>query len=416
MFYETFSEKKKGHKKWVGMLVIMLLVFACFLVAYIFSDLFIAKQVTVILLFACSMSYFVKVSKRKSLVIATLYQGLLLAVDYITYAVNGSLFDNYEITEHYYRSGSMLVIILCKVLLFLCVLIVKMKMGQTKAEILTDTEWIRFLFFPVFTIITITAMIATVGSVENLTQKNILLVIAFGMVGMNIVVFYLINDIVEREVQISKKEMFEVELKNQKQMYQTISENYDKQRRKVHEFKNEIMCIESLLIKNQYEELEKYISTIHSKLSKEKDAIDVNHVMINAIINTKYQEAINKGIVFVFRVNDLSNIRVSDEDIVVILANLLNNAIEACEKCSGLKVIKLKFLKEEEHIVLAVKNTSNENPVYENGIILTSKVIEPEEHGLGIRNVIHLIEAYHGSYVIKSSEAKFYFSIIIPNH
>ncbi len=45
-------------------------------------------------------------------------------------------------------------------------------------------------------------------------------------------------------------------------------------------------------------------------------------------LNTKYQEAISKNIVFVFKVNDLSKIVIDDEDLVVILANLLNNAIE----------------------------------------------------------------------------------------
>ena len=44
------------------------------------------------------------------------------------------------------------------------------------------------------------------------------------------------------------------------------------------------------------------------------------------------EEAISKNIVFVFKVNDLSKIVIKDEDLVVILANLLNNAIEACEK------------------------------------------------------------------------------------
>ena len=37
-----------------------------------------------------------------------------------------------------------------------------------------------------------------------------------------------------------------------------------------------------------------------------------------------------------------------DEDIVVILSNLLNNAIEACEKCSGKKFMKMKLVKEKD--------------------------------------------------------------------
>ncbi len=413
MFYEVFCEKKKFHRGF-NYLIIFFLVSFCYLIASIFTHNFIVKQGIIIVLFALTMFIFMQVSLRKTFIIATLFQGLLLVVDYIAFSINGSLFSNFDVTLHHYKIESMLVIIFSKVILFICVIIVKKKMGHKSTEILTDAEWIRFLFFPIFTILTVAGMIATIGYVVNQMQVRILLVIAVGMAAMNVVVFYLISDIVERELQIRKREMFEVEVKNQTQMYRTISENYDKQRNKVHEFKNEILCIESLLIKKQYEELEKYIRTISIKLRKERDAINTNNVIINAIINTKYQEAINKGIVFVFRVNDLSNIKVTDEDMVVILANLLSNAIEACEKCSNQKVIKLKFLKEEDDIILSVKNTCNQPVIFEDGGIRTSKLKDSQEHGIGVKNIIAMIEKYDGYYVIKNNDLEFYFSIIIP--
>ena len=65
-----------------------------------------------------------------------------------------------------------------------------------------------------------------------------------------------------------------------------------------------------------------------------------------------------------FKVNDLSKIVIKDEDLVVILANLLNNAIEACEKCEKKKTIKLKFVIEENLIVLSVRNTCSNLIIY----------------------------------------------------
>ena len=64
-----------------------------------------------------------------------------------------------------------------------------------------------------------------------------------------------------------------------------------------------------------------------------------NHVIVNAILNTKYQESEDKGIVFVVKINDLSHAKIQDEDMVIILSNLLNNAIEACQSCTD-KIIK----------------------------------------------------------------------------
>lgn len=250
---------------------------------------------------------------------------------------------------------------------------------------------------------------------ETPEQTTLLFISAFGMIGMNIVVFYLISDIVERETQLYENRIFRLQAKSQAEKYQSISENFDKQKKKTHEYKNQIECMESLLEKKQYLKLEEYVKGICGRLDKELDAIDTNNIIVNAILNTKYQEADENGIVFVLRVNDLSELRIKDEDIVTILSNLLNNAIEACKKCErGRRVLKIKFVNEDDMIKIGVRNTFN-NPIrYENGEIKSTKMLQAEEHGAGIKNIIEVIKKYDGSYVIKDDDQEFYFSIIIP--
>jgi sensor histidine kinase regulating citrate/malate metabolism len=258
-------------------------------------------------------------------------------------------------------------------------------------------------------------MLSVFDYVQTVEQANLLFVVAFGMVGMNILVFYLINDIVEREVQMHENKVFQLQAKNQLEMYRSISENFDNQKRKTHEYKNQISCIESLLEKKQYSKLEEYVKKIYGSLNNEPDAINTNHVIVNAVLNTKYKEADENGIVFVLRVNDLSQLRMDDEDIVTILSNLLENAIEACKKCeSGKRIIKLKLVNEDGMIKIGVRNTFK-NPIhYENGEIISTKMLRTEEHGVGIKNIIEVIEKYNGSYVIKNDDEEFYFSIVIP--
>jgi sensor histidine kinase regulating citrate/malate metabolism len=258
-------------------------------------------------------------------------------------------------------------------------------------------------------------MLSVFDYVQTVEQANLLFVVAFGMVGMNILVFYLINDIVEREVQMHENKVFQLQAKNQLKMYRSISENFDKQKRKTHEYKNQISCIESLLDKNEYSKLKEYVKKIYGSLNSESDAINTNNVIVNAILNTKYKEADEDGIVFVLRVNDLSQLRMDDEDIVTILSNLLENAIEACKKCeSGKRIIKLKLVNEDGMIKIGVRNTFR-NPVrYENGEIKSTKTLQTDEHGVGIKNIMEVIEKYNGSYVIKNDNGEFYFSIVIP--
>lgn len=414
MFFESFCDVPKEQKKWQKVLLILLLISAFYMCGLTLSKWIIMKQITAIIVTAIIMHFYFKASFKKSVVLAMLYQGLLLLVDYLAYAGNSSIISKEGAVHHEYALEGNLVIIFSKVILFLCILVVKKQFGKKSTEMLADTEWTRFLFFPFFTIITVVAMLMIFQYTENQAQANALYSIAFGMVVMNVFVYYLINDIVTREAKLHEKEILELQVKNQIEMYRSVSENFEIQKRKLHEFKNHILCIEALLKDEEYDETRKYVSNISKTFLTERNVINTNHVIINAILNTKYQEAINKHIVFVFRVNDLSGIKMEDEDLVVVLANLLNNAIEACEKCTDKKVIKLKLLIEDEMIIFSVKNTYNQPLLYDNNEIKTSKAVMPDEHGVGIKNIVRIVEKYRGEYVIQNNDKEFYFSIIIP--
>ena len=360
------------------------------------------------------MIWHVKISLKKSFALAILFDALLLAMDYLIYLISRWFSLNSESLGQQYAIGLTLASLLAKVILFFIILIIRKQFGKKSMEMMLDTEWLRFLFFPVFTIVAISAMVPVFGHMQTIEQANLLSIITFGMVVMNIVVFYLINDILEREMKMHENNVFQIQAKNQLEMYRSISENFDNQKRKTHEYKNQISCIESLLDKKQYSKLEEYVKKIYGSLNNEPDAINTNNVIVNAILNSKYQEAEAKGIVFVFRVNDLSELKMKDEDVVIILANLLNNAIEACETCDDKKVIKFKFVKEDDMIIIAVKNTFIYDVIYENGEIKSTKTSNVDEHGVGIKNVLKIIDKYDGSYVIEDKDKEFFFSIIIP--
>lgn len=105
----------------------------------------------------------------------------------------------------------------------------KKQFGKKSTEVLTDAEWTKFLF-PVFTIITIITLLMEFQYTENEMQANALYSISFGMVVMNVFVYYLINDIVIRDAKLHEKEMLELQVKNQIQMYRSVSENFDIQK------------------------------------------------------------------------------------------------------------------------------------------------------------------------------------------
>ena len=414
IFFESFG-KKRRDSNWQNFAVIFCTIICCYLVALIFYNKFILKQILVIVMIALFMSAYVEVQLIKSIILSLLFQGLLLSVDYLTLWVNISLFKSIADINKYHLIGASMITVVSKILLFFIAVLIRKKIGDKTSYALSNADLLRFMFFPIFTIFTIIALIITSGSIENQKQNNVFLAISLCLAGMNLLVFYLINDILKREIRVRESELFRLRAKNQTDMYRSVSENFVKQRKITHEYKNQILCIESLINTGNYEELKNYIKNISGHLSTELDYIKTNNVIVDAILNSKYKETLEKSIIFIFQLNDLSKININDEDIVVILSNLLSNAIEACEKYSGKKVIKLKFIEEGGNIIISVKNTYNGKLEIRDGEIQTSKIYDNDEHGIGIKNIIDVIEKYQGSYTIQNDKEEFYFSIMLPN-
>lgn len=57
--------------------------------------------------------------------------------------------------------------------------------------------------------------------------------------------------------------------------------------------------------------------------------------IVDGILDTKYQEVKQKDVVLALKVNGLSNWSIADEYVVIILSNILDNALEACERCNN---------------------------------------------------------------------------------
>ena len=413
IFFETFCEVRYTEKKLRNNMIIFILILLIYGTAIFLADNLVIKEVVIVGVTATVMYRYLQINLLKSFLLSGLFHALLLLVDYLTLLLAVTFFEGITQLGQEYIIEGVLTIVLAKTVLFFCVILFKQYIGRKRAILLSDAEWLKFIYFPVFTICILVAMINTLGGMENQKAEEIFFVIAIGLAGMNIVVFYLINDILEREYRIRENELFKVQVSNQMKLYQSISENFEKHRRKTHEFKTQILCIDSLLANKNLKEVEEYVRNISGMLSKELDAINTNHTIINAILNTKYAEAIDKAILFVIKINDLSEIKIRDEDIIVILSNLLNNAIEACAK-SDKKVIKVKFVREKQSVILSVRNTYQGEISCHNGEILTTKEENKDEHGIGIHNIIDTIKKYNGSYVIKAEKGEFYFSSIIP--
>lgn len=410
LFYDAFSEKRykdRGINLILGVFTIGVFVSAVFAL----DNYMVVKLLVLIIAITLIMTLSKKLVLWKSFVIAMLYYGLIGAIDILFYISYMALIDNFHVP--YSEINWSLATILSKLADFLAVIIIKKHVSKGDSTYnLKGSEWLRFIVFPVFTVGMILTMMSDTQVIGDAHLENVYLLFAIGLVLITVAAFYLICDIVKRERIIREDDLFREKVKNQTEMYRSVYDNYEVHRKRAHEYKNQIMCMEALLQKKEYVELEKYITEIGGKLTDADSNINTNNALIDAIINTKYREMEEQGILLVMKFNEMADLWMDDEDVVVILSNLLNNAIEACEKCEE-KTVKMKLMKEPDDIIVSVRNTYNGEIVMKGDEIQTSKS-DKAEHGLGIKNVIEAVEKYGGSYSINHDEKEFAFSICIP--
>ncbi len=408
MFVETFARKRENRSVCIIWIFLMALTILDCFTSILFVRNFVAKQIVIVMSGTIIMWLCYQISFLKSSLIILFYQGLCFVTDYIAWMGLQKLL---AVTLVKTTMLELLMGTLSQLLIFSFIIVLRHNFTQDSAETLTNLEWIKFSVFPAFTITAIIAILINFDGLENEIQMNTLICLAFGMLILNIFIFYLLWDAIEREVKIRKDQLSTERAKSETAMYRQISENFDQQKKREHEYKNEMMVISSLLKQNEIEKLHTLLDKYNAEIAHRIDAIDTKHVIVNAVLNTKHQEAREKGIVFVLKVNDLSGLSMEDQDIVVILSNMLNNAIEACEKCTGKRIIKVKTIKNGGTIIFSVINTLQDPPLLIDGKYRTTK--EGQCHGMGIENVKEIVNKYGGTCAIRYDKEQFYFVVYL---
>lgn len=391
----------------------VILVLCDIVISYLFLNQVAIKQITVIFVNAIILWVIYAVKLPKAFVLIVSFQGCEIAIEYLVFVILQYIFGLKVADLLQNDVRSYILGLFCYLILFCVISVIRKSMPKKGGYLLTQMEWVRYSVFPLFSIVTILILMLRFDFVENNSQGMILIWVVSGLVIMNILIFSLLSDALKRENELAEFRVIQERGKSDTEMYRSMIKQYDEQRKMVHEFKNHMLCIVSLAKHEETEKLNDYISKIQDNMNEEHDLIDTNHKIINRILNAKYLEACQKKILLVIKANDLSEIVMEDQDVVVLLSNILNNAIEACEQCEK-KVIKLKMLKERDWLTVSVSNSYEQEPIVQAGKFITRKTENVQYHGLGIENIKDVVEKYKGTYHIKHENNQFQFSVLLP--
>lgn len=225
-----------------------------------------------------------------------------------------------------------------------------------------------------------------------------------------------------RELQREKEQHFieEQQVKAMKYRLEEAEQFYGSIRKVRHEMKNHMMNIKGLVAGEQYEAVDSYIARLDETIQELDYKYTTGNPVTDVIINDKCRQAEALGIHFEVEFYYMEENQISVFDMGIILNNLLDNAIEACQKVEPAeRYIRLILKRKSPFLLLEVENSFNGIAVQwnEDGLPRTTKLSVQDkgcsEHGLGLGNVKETAERYLGGVDIKINRNKFRITVML---
>lgn len=305
---------------------------------------------------------------------------------FVSMVSDGELSDIYEekITNRFFS-----MILVQVILIFVYDLILKYSVSSLKKK-----EWNLVLSIMMISFLSLAFIHVTLININfDIYYVRFLMASEFGIIILNIVCFYMTYELSKSNIETE-----ELRIRTQQDEYrihyaENIRSQYEEIRRIRHDMKQDLTVISALYREGKYKEADRYADKISDSLTKLDTLIDVGNDFINAILKSKLSIAKERGIdVLCVASNNIGG--VEDTDLCNLLGNILDNSIDAAEKCEN-GFIEISIDSDEDKIHIMAVN-SIKNPVLENNAALISTKPNNKLHGYGIKTIRSIAEKYNG--------------------
>ncbi len=271
-------------------------------------------------------------------------------------------------------------------------------------------KWMLLVsFFPLTSLFMLMALFLICRDQRDLTQPVAFFCIFLGIA--NVAIVYVVS-LIEQDTEVKQQNnILSQQMEIQTASILALDKAYRQQRQTTHDFQNHLCTISDLLAQKSYETAAKYVRELSQAQTSRILIVNTHHPIIDAILNQKYQMAVESQIEMRFCINDLSGIQLSASELVVLLSNLLDNAIEACRRIDTERLIRCTIL-ENDGSFLSIRNTSLPVLITEHGIATTKA--SASEHGYGLPSVCRILDGLHAEYAYNYENGWFQFTAEIP--
>lgn len=195
-----------------------------------------------------------------------------------------------------------------------------------------------------------------------------------------------------------------------------VEQFYHGIRQMKHEMKSHMTNIKGLVRNGSYGDIEQYIDHMDESMNVFEITIKTGNTVTDVIVNDKQKATEKQGIQFQSEFSYPKSDGYNAYDIGVIINNLLQNALEACEKMAeGKRYIYLSGRQKKKFYMINVKNSFEGEVIFDTktNLPLSTKGKDIALHGIGLSNVKREADKYMGDVDIRARKNEFSVAVLL---
>lgn len=306
-------------------------------------------------------------------------------------------------------------IVISKLLVFTIVKIYEYK-RNTSHTLVHQKILIPLVLMPISSILVIYIISEKAFIITN-TYDALLIVIAISLlIAANIFIFYLFEKQLKQEQEKIKLEFFKEQLESQKKHFEELTENQRRINKAIHDTKNQLLAILGYIENSQNSIAIENLNSLCNNISGRQNFINTGNIAVDSLLNAKINRINGLNITLETSIFLEQNNQIEEIDLCVILGNLLDNAMEACESIplAVERKIKLKIVQVDEYLSIEIRNSTFDKVEFNKGKIFTTKK-DKLFHGFGLESIKEMVEKYNGHINYEQEEKTFTVRILLQN-
>lgn len=392
-FMGVFFERKGINKRIENLSYLSY--YVCITGIYLFINIPIVMLTSnVLALLFLSLNY--QASMKQRVLSVFLIYLILLCSESIVVLLTGHISSTIFAKNNYSSISGMIGI---QIFSYMMVLIIENYQNVKKGAIIPIVYWLAVLLIPSASLyITVMLLLAS-----GLANWQILIGIILLLL-INVATFYLYDSIIAEMDEKMTNKMLIQQNNNYERQFELMKTALAATRSFRHDLMNHVSILYSLFENNDREKLKEYLSELMEEKVIKKEYAHSGNLVIDSILNFKLQEADSLGVHVTLELSVPEQLAVKSFDMTVILGNLLDNAIHACNRLpEDRKIIKSVIRYDKGRLIIDIKNQYSNTILYENGNIITTND-DKKNHGIGLLNVRNAVEKYQGLLNIEHSD------------